>query len=460
MRVAFSRIKITPKNYIGMAMAGYTRPDPCLGKLDNIYAHGVLIEATNRNNNLLLISLDLLKVPLSIANYIKRKIRDDFSFLDPSQILIHSTHTHSAPDLTGEFYWPGGFFNVVKGIMFGVNRNDKYIVWFVYQILKMVKKLFDGLTPCKIAWIKKRFNPNIVINRRHPTRRSKPDLGVITFRSLNDNNLIGFIINYACHPTTLSFMNNKLSSDYPGRMIYRINELTNNNTKSIYFNGASGDLNPITTCSADYEHLDKKLIYDQLGTYKHTKKIGYIIAEEALKLAESIKDNEYFEELKFFPYLRNLKVPLKDLKYFSNTWFTNKLYYSLKKYLIVPIAEILNEQANFPTFTIRRRRLKIYCHSVVQYIKIEVNSKSKSKELSILTVPGELFEDFSKLLLRKSPTGMSNSFIFQNSNDWIAYLFPLKEYAEYGGYEPVASFAPLCGDYSVKKMLEIFNEAK
>ena len=112
MRVAFNRIKITPENYIGMAMAGYTRPDPCLDKLDNIYAHGVLIEATNKNKNLLLISLDLLKVPLSIANYIKRKIKDEFSFLNPSLILIHSTHTHSAPDLTGEFYWPGGFFNI------------------------------------------------------------------------------------------------------------------------------------------------------------------------------------------------------------------------------------------------------------------------------------------------------------------------------------------------------------
>ena len=161
-----------------------------------------------------------------------------------------------------------------------------------------------------------------------------------------------------CNPEVIVFSDSNI--------MYATQEMSNqysSHAKGIYFNGASGDLNPITTCSADYEHLDKKFIYDQLGTYRHTKKIGYIIAEEALKLAESIKDNEYFEEIKFFPHLRNLKVPLKDLKYFSNTWFTNKLYYSLKKYLIVPIAEILNEQANFPTFTIRRRRLKIYCHS-------------------------------------------------------------------------------------------------
>ena len=44
MKVAFSHIQITPKAYVGMPMAGYTRPDVCKGKLDDIHAYGVLIE--------------------------------------------------------------------------------------------------------------------------------------------------------------------------------------------------------------------------------------------------------------------------------------------------------------------------------------------------------------------------------------------------------------------------------
>ena len=465
MKVAFSKISITPKDVIGKAMAGYSRPDPCLGILDEIHSYGVLIEENNQGDNkkyLLLISLDLLKVPISIADYIKKKLKSEFNYLEPNQILIHSTHTHSAPDLTGEFHWPGGTFNVIKGIMFGVNRNDQYIVWFTYQIVKMVRDLFNKLEPCKIAWTKKNFNPDIVINRRHPTRRSKPELGVITFRSLNDNKLIGFIINYACHPTTLSFKNNKLSADYPGRIIYKIDELTNNKIKAVYFNGAAADLNPITTCGVDYDSLeqDKKPIYDQLGTYEHTEKLGFIIAKEALKLAESIKNEEYFEEIEFTSYLRNFWVPMKDHKYFSDTWLTNKLSYSLKKYLIVPITKILSEEANFPAFVIKRRKFRINCHTVIQYIKIKVRSKTKSKEFSILTVPGELFEDLGKLIFKNSQTGKNNSFIFQNTNDWIAYLFPLKEYAEYGGYEPVASFSPLCGDYVTKEILKLFEAVK
>ena len=173
MKVAFSKINITPKGMIGKPMAGYSRPDYCKGILDDVYAHGVLIEDVvlgNIKKRLLLISLDLLKIPLVISDYIKEKIKDDIYSLGPGQILIHATHTHSAPDITGEYFWPGGAMSVVKGIMFGANRSDRYIVWMTMQIVKMVKVLIQNLEPCKMAWTKEEFNPDIVINRRYPKR--------------------------------------------------------------------------------------------------------------------------------------------------------------------------------------------------------------------------------------------------------------------------------------------------
>ena len=308
MKVSFNKIIISPKDFIGRPMAGYTRKNPCLGKLDDIYAYGVLIEGTSKQrgkNELLFISLDLLKIPIALCNYIKKKIKEIHPSLEGDQILIHCTHTHSAPDLTGEFYWPGGLLNVMKGIMFGRNRSDDYIVWFVNQIVKMAEDLIKNLIPCKMAWSKKKFNPDIVINRRHPTRQSIPELGVISFINVDNNSLIGFIVNYSCHPTTLSFQNNKLSADYPGKIIEKISQLTNNNIGVIFFNGAAGDINPITTCGTNYQklELDKSLIYDQLGTYNHTKKIGYTIAEEALNLTKSIPKKDY--------YCPDCKIPLK-----------------------------------------------------------------------------------------------------------------------------------------------------
>ncbi|MFX0019106.1 MAG: hypothetical protein ACFFAK_00650 [Promethearchaeota archaeon] len=459
MKVAFSRVDITPKEFIGKSMAGYTRKDRCLGKLDDIHAYGVLIGNDSLNKEyLLLISIDTLKIPLSIGNYCKNKIITAFPVLKLHNVIIHATHTHSSLDLTGEFYWPGGFFKIVKGIMFGMNRNDKFIIWLSYKIVNMVKNLFNSLESCKIALKSKTFNSNIVINRRHPERKVQPNLMILVFKNLQTNQLKGILINYACHPTTLSFKNNKLSADYPGRIIYRISELSNHIISTIYFNGPSGDLNPITTCGIDFEKLsqDKSLIYDQLGDYNDTIRIGNSIAEEALKLAKNIPESDFFDDIKFQVFKRKFLVPMKDYKYFTKTWFINKLYFSIKKYFILKFSKGNIQNANFPIFLLRRRRLKLFCESLVQFIKLKAQSEINSVEFGIMTIPGELFEDIGKNLIKVSPT-KDNTLIFQNSQDWIGYLFPIKEYIQEGGYEPVPSFSPLCGYYVLKEMKNLLH---
>ncbi len=446
-------------------MAGYTRKDPCLGKLDDIHAHGVLIEQDSgelANKHLLLVSMDLLKVPLSLANYMKERLSKQFNSLQKENILIHATHTHSAPDLTGEFHWPGGTLNVMKGILFGANRNDKYLIWLSRRIIKLVKSLFKTLEPCKIAWKKEIFNPNLVINRRHPTRGVTPDLGVTCFKNIKDNKMIGIIVHYACHPTTLSFANNKLSADYPGRLTHRIEELSNGKTPSIFFNGPAGDLNPITTCGTNFEDLekDKSKIYGQLGTYKDTVRIGNQIAEEAWKLAQFLPENAYFDHFEFKSSIKEIKIPLKDARYFSHAWYGNKGYFILKKVLLLPIARQI--ETNFPAFYIKHDFLHTWAETILQYIECKawLKEKENSKNFSIFTVPGELFESIGKNLLKKSPNKRENSFLFQNSNDWIAYLFPIMEYMNVGGYEPVASFSPMSGEVVEKEMISLFSKVE
>jgi len=457
MNVAFSKIKITPKDYIGKPMAGYARKDPCLGKLDDIHAYGVLISQKNKNTNLLLISVDILKLPLSIVEYIKKKLISKFKPLKSSAIVIHATHTHASFDLTGEFYYPGGTLAFIKGVMFADNKNDDFIVWMTSRIVRMVGKLFKDLEPCKIAWEKEKFNPDIVLNRRWPTRKVLPDLGIISFKKLEDNNLIGFIINYACHPTTLSFQNNKLSADFPGRVISKIDELTSNKVKSIYFNGPSGDLNPITTSGTNLEKInkDKTLSYDQRGTYEHTKKIGYTIGEEALKLANSIPEEDYFSNMDIDVYTRKFLIPQKDAKYYSKVWFSNKIKWVIKKYFLFKLAKFDEKYVNFPFFKLERKHLKNYGKTIVQFIKL---TASNGKTYGLITIPGELFEEIGRNIIQEAPTSEENTLIFQNSQDWIGYLFPLEMYINEGGYEPFMCFSPLCGAYIEIGTRKFLNE--
>ena len=457
MNVAFNKISITPKDYIGKPMAGYARKDPCLGKLDDIHAYGVLISQNNKNTNLLLISVDILKLPLSIVEYIKKKLVFKFVPLRSDAIIIHATHTHSSFDLTGEFYYPGGTLAFIKGVLFADNKNDKFIVWMTNRIVKMVEKLFKDLEPCKIAWKKEKFNPNIVLNRRWPTRKVLPELGIISFKKLEESKLIGFIINFACHPTTLSFQNNKLSADFPGRVISKIDELTSNKVKSIYFNGPSGDINPITTSGTNLEKIDedKTLSYDQRGTYEHTKKIGFTIGEEALKIANSIPEENYFTEMDVDIYTKRLLVPQKDAKYYSKVWFSNKIKWLIKKHFLFKLAKFEEKYVNFPFFTIDRKHFKNFAKTIIQFLKF---TASDGNTYGIITIPGELFEEIGKRIINEAPSPGENTLIFQNSQDWIGYLFPLEMYVNEGGYEPFMCFSPLGGAYIEKSAQKFLNE--
>jgi len=461
MKVAFNRTKITPKDYIGKPMAGYSRKDPCLGKLDDIHAYGVLlnIDSSNHHHHLLMISVDILKLPLSIVEYIKKRLISKFESLKPDEIFLHATHTHSSFDLTGEFYYPGGALGFIKGVLFADNKNDRFIVWMTNRIVRMVSILFDDLKPCKIAWKKESFNPDIVLNRRWPTRNVLPDLGIIAFKSLEEKELLGFIINYACHPTSLSYENNKLSADFPGRVISKIDDLTSGSVKTIYFNGPSGDLNPITTSGTNLDKIDKDktLSYDQLGTYKHTKKIGHIIGEEALKVAKSIPEEDYSIIIEVEIYTKKLLIPQKDAKYYSKVWFSNKVKWVLKKYFLFKIAKFDYKFVNFPFFTVERKNLKNYGKTVVHFIKFTAGN---SNTFGILTIPGELFEDLGENLISHAPTKMENTVIFQNTQDWIGYLFPLEMYIKEGGYEPFMCFSPLCGAYIENNAKKLLKEIK
>jgi hypothetical protein len=461
MEVAFSKINITPRKYIGKPLAGYTRKESCSGKLDDLYAYSLLIDCSNSDSKgkiLLIVAIDLLKIPISVSNYIKDQIIKSHTSLRKEQILIHATHTHAGFDLTGEFFWPGGFISVMRGIMFGANRNDKYIVWFSNKIAMMVDDLFKRLVPCKCSWKKVPFNPNIVFNRRNPLKRIQPNLSVITFKSLESNSLIGMIINYACHPTTLSHQNSKLSADFIGQIHVNITQMSQNRIKSVYINGASGDLNPITTFKerSDGEKLEKEKIYDQLGTYEDTKKIGYKIAYRALELANSIPDTNYYILNDINIFSKGFVIPMRDVKYFSKNWISNKLVFLIKKLFLMNIAKYQISKANFPIFALDSRFGQYKCKTIVQYIQLK--TKISEKVLGIITVPGELFYALGDTLLKASPCGVHNTLIFQNTHDWVAYLFSLREYIQKGGYEVIPSFSPLSGVYVQKEVLGLLNK--
>ncbi len=466
MKVAFGKITITPENYMGMTMAGYTPIPKITGKLDDIYTRGILIEDVELGNiprRLLFLSLDILAPSLSFSNYVKEQIQKKFP-IAPGQIVIHGVHTHKSPiDTAGIFEHSGGILSVIKRIMCSGNARDRILVWVTRRILKLVGDLLQNLTPCKMAWAREKIaHTDVVINRRHPIRRTRPDVGVIAFRALKNNRLIGFLMHFACHGTSLASETTQLSADWMGRAVAFVEDQTHGEVVAAFFNGPSGDLNPITTFGTDFEYLEhlKKytILYVQHGTYKSTKRIGHAIGAQALRLAQDIPVENFLSRLTFRSYTKTYWVPMDDFRYFNTkTWFQNKAIYLLKKYLVMRVA-VTHEEPNFPGFAVKLRGFKPNLYTMLQWIRLTVSSDdgSNAKELSILTAPGELFEDIGKYVRKKCPN--RDSFLIQNANDWGGYMFPQREYQEKAGYEPITSFGPLVGLNYQQEMEKLFEE--
>ncbi len=149
---------------------------------------------------------------------------------------------------------------------------------------------------------------------------------------------------------------------------------------------------------------------------------------------------------------------MRDFKYFNpKTFFQNKAIFLLKKYLVMPVA-FTHEEPNFPGFSIKHRIFDVNLYTLIQWVRMTVSSEdgSKSKELSIITAPGELFEDIGKIVLKMCPT--SDSILIQNAHDWNGYLFPQREYEEQAGYEPITSFGPISGLWYQREIKRLFDE--
>jgi len=465
MKASFGRVILTPDDYLGRTLAGYTPIVECSGKLDDIHGSVFLLE--DNEEFLVLITMDFLKLPIAFTNYIKSKIQKKFG-IPPKNVLIHATHTHKSFDQGGEFSFSGGFIGVLRGVMFGsYYADDAYNVWITRKILNLIDEIKPNLTECKIAWKKKRIEDNLIVNRRHPTRLSKSDLGIISFDETKTKKNIGVIVTYSSHPTSLNFSIDKLSADYPGRVVHHLEEISDEKLNVAYFTAPCADINPITTCGSEFEKLsdepnsqfNENEIYQQWGTYEHTKKLGHTLAEKAYELINSLTDKDYINKPKFTSNLRHFHVPMTDFtKYKSKVWLANRLKFMFKRRLLIHIPLIMNEsnKPNFPGWTVKRKNGEIVAETAVQYIKIG----SKDKKFSITGIPGELFEDIAEEIYDTSPLDRESTFIFQNSNDWVGYLLPLKEYIEDGGYEAFTSFSPLAGEYVRKHYYKVLKEAE
>ena len=200
---------------------------------DSLWARALAVEGIN-GETAILVATDLPGLGAKDANYVRRRVERNLG-VPFANIIVHSTHTHSAPDVSG--YW--------STLMPGHNR--RYAAQVREWIYTAIRNALSTLQPvaikvatsthascldprsrqskkdpdCRLPDINNQFDNDedgfdrflIQRDQRDPITRNTRIVAA-EFSSL-DGRTVATFVNWHNHPDTLGSSNRLISSDYP-----------------------------------------------------------------------------------------------------------------------------------------------------------------------------------------------------------------------------------------------------
>lgn len=181
--------------------------------------------------------------------------------LQEHQLMLHVSHTHSAPRTAPEFAdRPGGQF------------IGPYRAQIISTCITLIEKARGLLAPSTLTW--RSGQCDLAYNRDLPAPDGRILCGINPNNGTDDSLLVGRVtgasgdirctlLNYACHPISLGGGNTLVSPDYVGAMRETVEAATAGG-ECVFLHGASGDQAPRRCFESNVQ------VADQNG-----KEVGY-----------------------------------------------------------------------------------------------------------------------------------------------------------------------------------------
>jgi hypothetical protein len=201
---------------------------------------------------------DFLGFPAVLGN----KVRAQITSIPADNILIGSTHTHSAPDCYGFPDQQGHFASDLK-----------YLDWVCAQMVQCINEAADRLQPASLRIATGEAQGKIAYNY-YAEKLYDPRCHVI--QAVNpDGRALATLINYAIHPEVLGSDQGVLSPDLIGPLYDRVAKYGGT---ALFMNSAQGGM-----VTADCRGPDGH----DLRTWAECARIGELLADEALRIVNS-----------------------------------------------------------------------------------------------------------------------------------------------------------------------------
>jgi neutral ceramidase len=405
-QAGLAAIKITPEQ--PLLMAGYAgRTKPFEKVAGDIYVKAMVLEDSDGHRGVL-ITCDLLGFPAEVTEPICDRLQKKTT-LKREQILLNSSHTHSAPQL--------GVRSSSKGITGDDSRTMEYTRQLQDKVVEVVEKALEHLEPARLSWgvgvidfamNRREFTPSGVILGVNP--RGLADRGVPVLRVDGaDGQLRAILFGTAVHGTTLGPDNMQLCGDFAGFAQAALQEQYPT-AQAMYMLGCAGDDNPYPR-----------------GTMELTRQHGQALAKEVVRvLGTKLRPVSGPLQIAFDRSDLPLQGPYSREQLQKMTAKKN----SPQSFAATQMLAMLDRGEKLPTH--------YTCPLTVWQF---------GKDLTLVGLPGEVVVDYVTLL--EKALGPNQLWLAAYCNDVFGYLPSARVLSE-GGYETRGLYSGSAGLFDAK----------
>ena len=282
LSAGFARVDVTPMRGIGIA--GYYIPRYAEGVLDPLEITALALESGD--TRVILMTIDLCYIYTSLVSEYRRHI-SEVTGVPYEAIYIHSTHTHTAPELESA--------KVEKN----KDLSEQYAKQLYNAFADAAMAAIEDLKPAKMGYAVGTA-PNVAFVRRFRMKDGKirtnpgvnnPDIlapigdvdervNVLRFDREGADSIA--LVNFGNHPDTIG--GSKISADWPG-LTRRSLEKALDGVSCIFFNGAQGDVNHVNVHPKPGFLNDTFNDFDDVSRgYGHARYIGRVVAGAVMQV--------------------------------------------------------------------------------------------------------------------------------------------------------------------------------
>jgi len=265
-RIGVARHEITPPAGIYARLWGSAKHDVAEGVHRPLYGSCLVLQDVHRSTELVLLAMDLCILTQDEMERLRATLLKELG-LEPHQLSIHPSHSHSIPFYSrAHVNRPGGHLIL------------PYLDALPGKCMALVAEARANCNPATLTWAYGRCS--LAYNRDAIDAASGRDVcGLNLDEKADDTLLVGRVtdaagairatlVNYACHPVSLGGANRLISPDYVGAMRELV-ERDTGGAPCIFLHGPSGDLTPRRSYEPTVDAADqngRELGYAALST--------------------------------------------------------------------------------------------------------------------------------------------------------------------------------------------------